>query len=400
MLKVVIKVKRGYKSIVSSRKEYSVIEANTILIQLDKLAEEKEETPDVIVSIFEEKEEKFQDIYRLGEGRVRSIILLVTSTLETTFKDGPQELKTDLLNKLTQDMMGNDTPVLEKKSDPTVVKKTKKKKQEVKERQPIKFPKLSITLGKPLLIGFTILLLSSGVGYLVFGTDILQSKSASVSGAKAEVLADYLNAGDFKTAGKKFPKDHLEIVDYLVSQKLFKDLEEFNRIYSTPEGIFDLAFHDSDWQRVVDTPITFYSKNRRTMLCYSFIRLGQLVKNDEVTYLNYEPKKGESEDKALLNLAEAIKLNSELKDKDLTAAIASTQFLNGVYYLELGQISEAEKLKEGIIHPDYPELIATAKILVERIEVLKKDKKDNDANDWAVVLGSIGKEYRQENDSK
>lgn len=369
----------------------TVFDGMTYLIELEKAFQMENLSGTVTLSITDSvtKDEKYVDFFPLGKGLASELLTYIEKKLAQTYPDRLEE-RERLMDELSDALMESMTSL---PSVPTLVRigttgygvATKESTiSPIHQSRPSKRKQMRwLFLVVPLVC---VLLAGAGVGGWYVTNQILSDKGRVATSDSSVAEADY-----FERAKKDSSEANLkEIEAELVANKAFDVLKEFNYAYPTPEGTFDLAFHEKEWQVVLDTPLAFFSKDRQRMMAYAHIQLGELS----------ETLKQTNVDSSDNHLKEATTLNATLKDGQLTTAIEATYFYNGLYLLEKGDVKSAESLKKTITHADYPELLATAKILVERIETLKNDKKNDEAANWTMVLSTIGKEYRQDNDTK
>ncbi|MED4639414.1 hypothetical protein [Bacillus safensis] len=109
MIHVVIKGGRRFKDVISPKVKYSVPQCNLKLVELENYAEENDIYGDIEIIIYEDKNILFRDSYNIGQGVSRNLLLLVNTTLNTTFKDTPKAEKELLINKLMKEFEKNET---------------------------------------------------------------------------------------------------------------------------------------------------------------------------------------------------------------------------------------------------------------------------------------------------
>lgn len=369
----------------------TVFDGMTYLIELEKAFQMENLSGTVTLSITDSvtKAEKYVDFFPLGKGLASELLTYIEKKLAQTYPDRLEE-RERLMDELSDALMESMTSL---PSVPTLVRigttsygvATKESTiSHIHQSRPSKRKQMRwLFLVVPLVC---LLLAGAGVSGWYVINQVQSDKGRVATNDSSATEADY-----FERAKKDSSEANLkEIEEELVANKAFDVLKKFNHAYPTPEGMFDLAFHEKEWQVVLDTPLSFFSKDRQRMMAYAHIQLGELSETLKQTDV------GSSNS----HLKEATVLNDTIKDDQLTTAIEATYFYNGLYLLEKGDIKSAESLEKTITHADYPELLATAKILVERIESLKKDKKMEESKNWVTVLSTIGKEYRQDNDTK
>ncbi|KDN91400.1 hypothetical protein EF87_18710 [Bacillus amyloliquefaciens] len=104
MIRATFKGGRKFRSIIPSKKQYSIRLASSKMAELEKFAEENNLTANIVLTIFENNSVLFRESFSVGEGMSNNLLFLVSRTLDTTFKDSPQEEKDDLLRKLSNAM--------------------------------------------------------------------------------------------------------------------------------------------------------------------------------------------------------------------------------------------------------------------------------------------------------
>ncbi|WP_391509659.1 hypothetical protein, partial [Bacillus pumilus] len=137
MIHVVIKGGRRFKDVISPKVKYSVPQCNLKLVELENYAEENGIYGDIEIIIYEDKNILFRDSYNIGQGVSRNLLLLVNTTLNTTFKDTPKAEKELLINKLMKEFEKNETTQGELKERRSTFKEkftTLREKREAKAR--------------------------------------------------------------------------------------------------------------------------------------------------------------------------------------------------------------------------------------------------------------------------
>lgn len=104
MIRATFKGGRKFRSIIPSRKQYSIRSASSKMAELERFAEERNLTDNIVLTIFENNSVLFRESFSVGEGMANNLLFLVSRTLDTTFKDSPQEEKDELLQKLSNAM--------------------------------------------------------------------------------------------------------------------------------------------------------------------------------------------------------------------------------------------------------------------------------------------------------
>ncbi|MED4806276.1 hypothetical protein, partial [Bacillus atrophaeus] len=106
MIRASFKGGRKFRSIIPSRKQYSIRLASSKMAELERFAEENNLNAEIILTIFDDENNSvlFRESFSVGEGISNNLLFLVSRTLDTTFKDSPQEEKDALLQMLSKAM--------------------------------------------------------------------------------------------------------------------------------------------------------------------------------------------------------------------------------------------------------------------------------------------------------
>ncbi|MEC1995824.1 hypothetical protein [Bacillus subtilis] len=106
MIRASFKGGRKFRSIIPSRKQYSIRLASSKMAELERFAEENNLNAEIVLTIFDDEDNSvlFRESFSVGEGISNNLLFLVSRTLDTTFKDSPQEEKDALLQMLSKAM--------------------------------------------------------------------------------------------------------------------------------------------------------------------------------------------------------------------------------------------------------------------------------------------------------
>ncbi|WP_440615077.1 hypothetical protein, partial [Bacillus subtilis] len=106
MIRASFKGGRKFRSIIPSRKQYSIRLASSKMAELERFAEKNNLNAEIILTIFDDENNSvlFRESFSVGEGISNNLLFLVSRTLDTTFKDSPQEEKDALLQMLSKAM--------------------------------------------------------------------------------------------------------------------------------------------------------------------------------------------------------------------------------------------------------------------------------------------------------
>ncbi|MGQ3325783.1 hypothetical protein, partial [Bacillus subtilis] len=76
------------------------------MAELERFAEENNLNAEIVLTIFDDEDNSvlFRESFSVGEGISNNLLFLVSRTLDTTFKDSPQEEKDALLQMLSKAM--------------------------------------------------------------------------------------------------------------------------------------------------------------------------------------------------------------------------------------------------------------------------------------------------------
>lgn len=151
-----------------------------------------------------------------------------------------------------------------------------------------------------------------------------------------------------------------EVVNFLVEQEAFEQLEAFQEAYPTEIGKFEVAFNHKDWKTVIEADISTLNNSRKMMMAIAFIQLGQLE--------------------------EAKLISESLEDPRLSMQLA-------VGYLRQKNVEEAKKIQDKLNDKQLAEMIDTTEIYVQMISHYSKEKDTKNQELWERKLEQIGKEY-------
>lgn len=232
----------------------------------------------------------------------------------------------------------------------------------------------------PLIIGASLLaiLLVTGGGFLAFqhfstaATDTqISSTETTESTTSQEPVEDQvtkaLETKDPVKVGEEFPKQLALIAGLLSQNQRFDDLATFNEKFPTPEGTFDLAFHNEDWKQVITLNDPQLTSERQAMLVYAYVQLGQME--------------------------EAEILNKTLKSDKLTEEIQRGWKVAAIKAIQKADFKKAENIQKKINDSDVKELIETGKACQEMIELYSKKKDNENKKIWQDRLAGLGKEF-------
>ncbi|MED1738196.1 hypothetical protein P4U97_01430, partial [Bacillus swezeyi] len=105
MIRATFKGGRKFRSIISPKQQYSLKLASSKMAELERFAEENNLVEELEIIIHENNSVLFRDKFSVGQGLANNnLLLLVSRTLNTTFKETPQEEKDALIEKLTNAM--------------------------------------------------------------------------------------------------------------------------------------------------------------------------------------------------------------------------------------------------------------------------------------------------------
>lgn len=372
MLSVQLEVDKRLKKGLKIPKNIPMTEINQFLAQLDKKAEEQGIVRPVVLRLLNQGELLFTDDYELGKGNVRNILLLVRSTLETTFLNEDEATKRQLLTLIQESLTIENQPiehvVAETKKQEKQVKKSKMKKEKPeklkKAAQPVKKQRKKVTLRKkPLLVGLILLLvvsLSCFIGYAVFTSPPKEVEPVS--------LAEYLTNKDYDQAVENYhsEKDVRQIMRTLALRQQTDTINSIQKKYPTTIGQFYQAFYASNWTYIVENPPQKIESSEQIMLAHASIQLGRLE--------------------------EAEVLNQTLKSNRITEEIQEAKIQQAVNHLRKGEIKEAEEQQKEVKSTVLAELIDEAKTYTNLIQLYKDNKDAENQQRWEKIRSNIGKE--------
>ena len=229
---------------------------------------------------------------------------------------------------------------------------------------------------RPVLIGGIGIILVSGIGYT--GIHVYQGIQATEAvedlQSSKELLENRLKEEAPEVLAVEYPEEIGTIATLLAEEKRFDELKSFNQEWPTPEGSFDLAFHQEDWETVISLEETSLTEERKVMLAYSFIQLDRLE--------------------------EAEILNRTLKSEKLSVLITEQWTVRGIKYIQSGNFQAAKDIQKELSEPYLEELIETGEACQEMIDFYKEQKDDRNKELWEKRLKNLGEEYLEHETQK
>ncbi|HCO70676.1 MAG TPA: hypothetical protein DIT57_00040 [Enterococcus sp.] len=229
---------------------------------------------------------------------------------------------------------------------------------------------------RPILIGIAGVILVTGLsytGYQVYqGLQVTEAVEDPLS--TRDQLESRLKEDSPDVLADEYPEEIGTIATLLAEEKRFDELKSFNQEWPTPEGSFDLAFHQEDWETVISLDETSLTEERKVMLAYSFIQLDRLE--------------------------EAEILNRTLKSEKLSVLITEQWMVRGIRYIQSGNFQAAKDIQEELSDPYLEELIETGEACQEMIDFYKEQKDDRNKELWEKRLKNLGEEYLEHETQK
>lgn len=406
MIYAVFKASKELKKLVNKRNKLQLVEANTLIVELDRYAEEQGFTSSVEITIYENESILFRDEVLVGEGTALNLILLVNSTLTTTFADTPEEEKRALMKKIENEFMNapsvihSDEPqekveIKEKRVSqsikPTIeVEVVHKELPEIKQKnKKIKWPKIGMTkkTTKIVLIVVPILIFSSTVSVLFFNSfssdpKASQSNSEVSSSVESDGYKKLIEQNNYLKAYNDYPKNQSEILALLVKDNNKAGLKEIAEGADSKEAFFDYYFLNKEWKKVIEYQVVSKSKERQAMLAYAYIQEGKIE--------------------------EAEIINEVLMNKELTLQMEEYKLTSAYKAIQDGKVDEAKKMNETLKNDDLEAALSNAQIAVTLLKKYEKDSSDpnlssevqdeakKNAEAMRVQLKEIGKGYLNE----
>lgn len=220
------------------------------------------------------------------------------------------------------------------------------------------------------------IILVSGIGYT--GIHVYQGIQATEAvedlQSSKELLENRLKEEAPEVLAVEYPEEIGTIATLLAEEKRFDELKSFNQEWPTPEGSFDLAFHQEDWETVISLDETSLTEERKVMLAYSFIQLDRLE--------------------------EAEILNRTLKSEKLSVLITEQWMVRGIKYVQSGNFQAAKDIQKELSDPYLEELIETGEACQEMIDFYKEQKDDRNKELWEKRLKKLGEEYLEHETQK
>lgn len=336
------------------KKAVTVAEAQTLISQADKYAEECQIKEEITLTILQGDEVIFTDYYLFGVGKCRNLILMVDQTLQTIFKDQPDNEKKNLLDLLSRELNGVDT-VEEVLPIPT--KQTSEKIEKKKSRT-----KTYLWISS---IFFTVVIISLLCSFYFSSA---QNTVSQPKEQKQESIEQLLQQKDYDKAMKNYPKESSKVISFLVQEKDFQTLEEINKKFPTHQGDFELACYRKNWKKVVDFKLDQLSKEQRVMVAYAYVQLNEF---DKAETLN-EALKSERIQQEILEGRKKFALQ-KIKEKDLKTA---------------------ENIQSKINDPELEDWITLGKAYIDLIQQYEKQGDSDKAKTWDKLLQNLEKEVK------
>lgn len=406
MIYAVFKASKELKKLVNKRNKLQLVEANALIVELDRYAEEQGFTSSVEITIYENESILFRDEVLVGEGTALNLILLVNSTLTTTFADTPEEEKRALMKKIENEFMNapsvihSDEPQekveikgkrVSQSIKPTIeVEVVHKELPEIKQKnKKIKWPKIGMTkkTTKIVLIVVPILIFSSTVSVLFFNSfssdpKASQSNSEVSSSVESDGYKKLIEQKNYLKAYNDYPKNQSEILALLVKDNNKAGLKEIAEGADSKEAFFDYYFLNKEWKKVIEYQVVSKSKERQAMLAYAYIQEGKIE--------------------------EAEIINEVLMNKELTLQMEEYKLTSAYKAIQDGKVDEAKKMNETLKNDDLEAALSNAQIAVTLLKKYEKDSSDpnlspevqneakKNAEAMRVQLKEIGKGYLNE----
>lgn len=210
-----------------------------------------------------------------------------------------------------------------------------------------------------ILVGIVLFFLIGSGAYFLKG-EFLSGKEEPTTAISSSVEIAEITLDNYMEVAEKETDRQEEVVNFLVEQEAFEQLEAFQEAYPTEIGKFEVAFNQKDWQTVIEADISTLNNARKMMMAIAFIQLGQLE--------------------------EAKLISESLEDEQLAMQLA-------VGYLRQKNVDEAKKIQDKLNDDQLAEMIDTTEIYVQMISHYSKEKDTKNQELWERKLEQIGKEY-------
>lgn len=350
-----------------SKKPISLYEGLSVLSQVeDQLAlEEVEESVHIRIYSNEQdaqrrKNSNFDAVMTLGLGYGYNLLEFIEEQVEINYS---KEAAEAFIGHLASEIM--DSQRSEQSPEPVAV-----------DPQENVQPKKHRKWLRPVLLGGIGIILLSGMGFT--GIHVYQGIQATEAvedlQSSKELLENRLKEEAPEVLAVEYPEEIGTIATLLAEEKRFDELKSFNQEWPTPEGSFDLAFHQEDWETVISLDETSLTEERKVMLAYSFIQLDRLE--------------------------EAEILNRTLKSEKLSVLITEQWMVRGIKYVQSGNFQAAKDIQKELSDPYLEELIETGEACQEMIDFYKEQKDDRNKELWEKRLKNLGEEYLEHETQK
>lgn len=343
-----------------SKKPISLYEGLSVLSQVeDQLAlEEVEESVHIRIYSNEQdakrrKDSNFDAVMSLGLGYGYNLLEFIEEQVEIYYSKEEAEV---FIGLLASEIM--DSQRTEQNPEPVeVVPQTNDQ------------PKKQRKWLRPILIGIAGVILVTGLSYTGFQVYHRLQVTEAVEDplSTRDQLESRLKEDSPEALADEYPEEIGTIATLLAEEKRFDELKSFNQEWPTPEGSFDLAFHQEDWETVISLDETSLTEERKVMLAYSFIQLDRLE--------------------------EAEILNRTLKSEKLSVLITEQWMVRGIKYIQSANFQAAKDIQKELSDPYLEELIETGEACQEMIDLYEEQKDDDNRKLWEKRLTTLGEEY-------
>jgi hypothetical protein len=250
-------------------------------------------------------------------------------------------------------------PTKKKQKDESIsplIRKGSKIEKNTLNRRPKLMDKKILTY---ILVGI-VLVCSLGAGAYFLKDGFLSGKEEPTTSISSSVEIPKITLDNYMEIAETDSDRQEEVVNFLVEQEAFEQLEAFQEAYPTEIGKFEVAFNQKDWKTVIEADISALNNSRKMMMAIAFIQLGQLE--------------------------EAKLISESLEDPRLSMQLA-------VGYLRQKNVEEAKKIQDKLNDEQLAEMIDTTEIYVQMISHYSKVKDTKNQELWERKLKQIGKEY-------
>ncbi|GMG66720.1 hypothetical protein [Tetragenococcus halophilus] len=357
------------KRLVSSRKFYTLHEADHQLKLLEQSLNKEKKNGSLILMLYEQEECFFRSTFELNNDKSSNLLLLLQHLLATEFPKVSEEEKKALFHRVSKAYRNENTQEANRSQDVSVTAEKKKqvldrnvKKIFQKWRKKFSNKHYLKSLPTKKLVGFFFWKKLSKrkrtqfVGSLcliaLLGFLFMYSATETKENKSYETLVKEEN---YEKALKKYPTKEQELVTMLYQKEDEKNLKQIATKYDSPLATFYTQFLNENWEKVIKIEGITQNTIVQTMRGYAYLKLN--------------------------HLEEAELINQEIRSQTLTEQIDKYKKEQAYDALRKEDIKQAEAVNNEIKDKQLTEDIQVAKSMMNLIDKYKQDEKNDKLSD-------------------